>query len=342
MLMAFRTQDLTGFARLVVPCLILLLSAPVGYAQEVKAEIEQFSPLLAKIIDPEAKVEVMGKGFDWTEGPLWVEEHQMLLFSDIPQNSIYKWTEGEGKSLYLKPAGYTGDVPRGGETGSNGLLLNAAGELVLCQHGDRRMAVMSAPLDAPKAEFKTIVGDYQGKKLNSPNDAVYKGNGDLYFTDPPYGLEKNVDDPLKELPFQGVYKVSPNGELTLLLDSLTRPNGIAFLPGEETVIIANSDPGKPYWYAYDLDGEGLLFNGRVFHDGTAASKKAHGMPDGLKVDQQGNVFVTGPGGVWIFNKSGEALGRIRLNRLASNVALSRDGNTIFITADDHVLKLVIR
>lgn len=342
MLMAFRTQDLTGFARLVVPCLIILLSAPVGYAQEVKAEIEQFSPLLAKIIDPEAKVEVLGKGFDWTEGPLWIEEHQVLLFSDIPQNSIYQWSREGGVELYLKPSGYTSGRPRGGEVGSNGLLIDPAGRLVLCQHGDRRIAVMQAPLDRPQPNFETIAGYFDGKKLNSPNDAVYKSNGDLYFTDPPYGLEKNTQDPLKEIPYQGVYNTSGAGKVSLLLDSLSRPNGIAFLPGEETLIIANSDPSKPYWYAYELDKEGLPVKGRIFFDASDASKVDKGMPDGLKVNRQGNVFATGPGGVWIFSKEGEALGRIKINQLTSNCALANDGRTLFITADAFLLKINLK
>jgi len=317
------------------------------FAQEgegaLQAEIERYDSRLDKIVAADAKVEVLAEGFDWTEGPLWVEAHQMLLFSDIPQNSVYKWTKEDGVELYLKPSGYTNKtVARGGETGANGLLLGPEGQLVLCQHGDRRMAVMQAPLDDPRSDYATIVDDFEGKKLNSPNDAAYKSNGDLYFTDPPYGLEKNVNDPLKEIPYQGVYKVSSDGEVTLLLDSLTRPNGIAFFPGEETMIIANSDLNKPYWYVYDLDEEGNLYNGRIFFDAYAASKKARGMPDGLKIDKEGNVFATGPGGVWVFNKNGEALGRIKVNQLVSNGAFADDGNTLFLTADGFILKVVLR
>src|SRR5690606_24857856 len=203
-------------------------------------------------------------------------------------------------------------------------------------------AKMAAPLDAPKAEFVTLADNYRGKKFNSPNDAVFKSNGDLYFTDPPYGLEKNINDPLKESPYQGVYKVSGTGEVTLLLDSLTRPNGIALLPNEKTIIIANSDPGKPYWYAYDLDTEGIPVSGRIFYDATAASKTAPGMPDGLKVDRKGNVFATGPGGVWIFSRQGKALGRIKINQLASNCALANQDKTLFITADNYLLKLDLK
>ena len=322
-------------------CLLMISGCfAQGETGAVEAEIERYDPRLDGIVATDAKVEVLAEGFDWTEGPLWVEAHQMLLFSDIPQNSVYKWTEKDGVELYLKPSGYTNKaLPRGGETGANGLLLGPEGQLVLCQHGDRRMAVMQAPLDQPRSDFATIVDNFQGKKLDSPNDAVYKSNGDLYFTDPPYGLEKNVNDPLKETPYQGVYKVSSDGQVTLLLDSLSRPNGIAFFPGEETLIIANSDPNKPYWYAYDLDDDGALFDGRIFFDASSASKKDRGMPDGLKIDSEGTVFATGPGGVWVFSNNGEALGRIKVNQLVSNCAFSDDGKTLFLTADGFILKV---
>jgi gluconolactonase len=309
---------------------------------DVKIEIEQFHPKLEELINLQAEVEILGEGFDWTEGPLWIEEHQKLLFSDIPSNSIFQWTSTDGIELYLKPSGYTGQQTRGGETGSNGLLLDPDGNLVLCQHGDRRMAIMEAPLEKPSADFKSIADNFQGKKFNSPNDAVYRENGDLYFTDPPYGLEKNIKDPLKELPFQGVYKVNRQGKVILLLDSLTRPNGIAFLPGEKTVVIANSDPAKPYWYAYDLDNEGMLANGKIFYDATEASKVDKGMPDGLKVDKNGTVYATGPGGIWIFSEEGEALGRIKVNHLTSNCALADHDQTLYVTADDFLLKINLK
>lgn len=308
-------------------------------AKQVKYEIERWDSRLDAVIGSNVQLDVLAEGLDWTEGPLWVEEHQILLFSDIPPNRIYKWTEQGGTELYLMPSGYTQETPRGGEVGSNGLLLDPDGHLVLCQHGDRRMAKMDAPLHAPKPTYSTLADNYKGKKFNSPNDAVYKSNGDLYFTDPPYGLEKNVNDPLKEIPFQGVYRLSPDGEVTLLLDSLTRPNGIAFLLDEKTILIANSDPGKVHWYAYDVDDRGLLRNGRIFFDASEASKSAPGMPDGLKVNRQGNVFATGPGGIWIFDASGEALGRIRIHQLVSNVSLSRDGRKIFATADGEVIRI---
>lgn len=303
---------------------------------------ERLDPAIASIISDNATITIIAEGFDWSEGPLWIEKSKMLLFSDIPQNSIFKWTAEKGKELYLKPSGYTGTAPRGGETGSNALILNDKDQLVLCQHGDRRMAVMNAPLEAPKPLFTTIADHYQGKKFDSPNDAVYRSNGDLFFTDPPYGLEKNAADPLKEAPYQGVYKVSTKGEVTLLTDSISRPNGIAFMPGEKTIIIASSDSLKAVWYAFDLNENDSLINGRIFYDATKEARQEAGLPDGLKIDKAGNIYATGPGGVWIFDKSGKVLGKIRINGLASNCAFADDYKTLFITADMYVLKVQLR
>ena len=306
------------------------------------AWIESHDPALESIVHKDARIEIIADGLDWCEGPLWVESRKMLLFSDVPQNIIYKWTEAKGKETYLTPSGYTGTAVRGGETGSNGLALNLQGELVICQHGDRRMALMNAPLDKPKPLFTTLANGYKGKKFDSPNDATYRSNGDLYFTDPPYGLEHNVKDPLKEAAYQGVYKVTSSGVVTLLTDTLTRPNGLAFFPGHAKLLVANSDQDKPYWYIFDVDKKGLLANGKIFYDATAQSKAMPGLPDGLKIDRQGHVFATGPGGVWIFNAAGKLLGMIRVNGLASNCSFSADEKTLYVTADMYVLKVSLR
>src|SRR5690606_38729511 len=192
--------------------------------------IERLDPALDAIIDTNAQVEIIAEGFEWSEGPLWVESEQMLLCSDVPANTIYKWTEENGAEVYLQPSGYTGVAPSNSkEPGSNGLVLDGEGNLVLCQHGNRQMARMDAALHKPEATFVTIAGKYDGKRFNSPNDAVYNRMGELFFTDPPYGLPaQNDDDPAKEIPFNGVYKVKPNGAVVLLEDGITRPNGIAF------------------------------------------------------------------------------------------------------------------
>lgn len=313
--------------------------APKNY--KTIGTIVSLDPELDSLINPTAAIEIIAEGYDWTEGPLWLEDEKALLFSDIPPNKIFKWTESKGAQLYLTPSGYTGSVPRGGEPGSNGLLLNKDGKLVLCQHGDRRMALMDAELNAPAPRFITLADNYQGKKLNSPNDAIFRSNGDLIFTDPPYGLEKNADDPAKELPYQGVFKLS-NGQLTLLTDSLTRPNGLAFMNKEQRLIVANSDPEKAMWYLFDVSPGGLLVNQRVFHDATVMAKTKKGLPDGLKVDSKDNVFATGPGGVYIFNASGKQIGKIEIPEACSNIALADDDKTLFITADMYVLRVRMR
>ena len=309
--------------------------------EEFQPFIEQIEKELEAIIDPASRVEIIAEGYDWTEGPLWVDGIG-LLFSDIPPNTIYLWTEKEDIKLYLKPSGYTGTSPRMGEKGSNGLLLDVDGNLVLCQHGDRRMAKMNAPLDDPKPDFETIIDNYQGSRLNSPNDACFNRNGDLYFTDPPYGLEKRMSDPLKEIDFQGVYKLSRSGELQLLTDAMSRPNGIAFSPDEKILYVANSDPENAIWMAYSLNDEGLIESKRVFYDATSLVKKEAGLPDGLKVDSNGNIFATGPGGVWIFNDEGRVLGKIRTGQATSNCAFGNNDKVLYITADMYVMKVNLK
>lgn len=310
-------------------------------SQALQLHIERDHELMNILFPEGTELQVLGEGFEWTEGPLWLEEQGKLLFSDIPNNEVLQWTEGQGVSSYLKPAGYTGDTPRGGESGSNGLILSPKGELVLCQHGDRRMASMKAALDQPKAEFETIVGSYEGKRFNSPNDAVYDLLGNLYFTDPPYGLEKRMDDPKKELDFQGVYRYNADkDELLLLVDSISRPNGIAFLPGENALIIANSDPEKPVWYIYSVLEQGRsLANGQIFYDASEAFKEDKGLPDGLKVTKNGIVMATGPGGIWVFDAHGEKLGRLKVGDLVSNVALDEKGGFLYATANSRLIRI---
>jgi gluconolactonase len=301
--------------------------------------VERLDPALDNLIDSDATIEVLSDGYDWSEGPVWVESKKMLLFSDVPKNIVYKWTEEDSVEIFLQPSGYTGQTASGSaEEGSNGLALNNEGKLVLCQHGDRRLALLDAPFDAPQSTFSTLVGNYDGKKFNSPNDVAVRENGDYFFTDPPYGMPKDL---AQEIPFQGVYKLS-NGVVTLLVDSLTRPNGIAFMPDEKTLIIANSDPDKAMWYAYDLTENDALTNGRVFYDATEAGKNERGLPDGLKIDREGNVFATGPGGVWIFSKDAEVLGKIKLPVSTANCAFSPDEKILYITADNYLLRLKMR
>ena len=322
-----------SFCMLVIPF--------VGMPQEVKPEgrIIVIDELIHKLIAADAEIEILGKGFEWSEGPLWLESEKKLIFSDIPNNSIFEWSEKNGIQLYLKPSGYTGTEERGGEMGSNGLLLSPEGNLVLCMHGDRRMAQMISPVSNPKAEFKTLAGEYKGKKLNSPNDAVYSKSGMLYFTDPPYGLELNMKDPKKELDFQGVYSVNKKGEVKLLTDELSRPNGIAFSPDEKQLYIANSDPQRAIWMVYEVGRDGSISDSRIFYDATNMGQKFRGLPDGMKVHPNGWVFATGPGGVLVFTPGGKHLGTVYTGEATSNCAFNADFTELYMTADDYLLRL---
>jgi len=305
--------------------------------------IERFDAALDNIISANAKPEIIAEDFEWSEGPLWVEKHNMLLFSDVPMNTIYKWTEANGKEVYLKPSGYTGTEPSlCKEPGSNGLIFDNNENLVLCQHGNRQMARMDAPLDKPEAKFTTLADKYNGKRFSSPNDAVYNNAGELFFTDPPYGLQTQDDtDAKKEIPFNGVYKLKTNGEVILLVDSITRPNGIALMPGNNKLIVACSDEAKPNWYIFDVKGDSVT-NGKIFYSASEEAKTMKGVPDGFKIDKNGNMFATGPGGVYIFNSEGKKLGLIRLDNATSNCALSPDEKTLYITNDMFVLRVKLR
>jgi len=297
--------------------------------------IERADPRFDELIPRDAVLEKLAEGFDWTEGPVWVRDGGYLLFSDIPRNSIMKWKEGEGISLFLKPAGYTGATPRGGESGTNGLLLDRQGRLVMCQHGDRRIVRVEKD-----KRWTTLVDRYQGKRLNSPNDAVFKSNGDLYFSDPPYGLPKGADDPGRELDFCGVYRVSTTGEVTLLTDTMTRPNGIGFSPDEKTLYVAQSDPQWARWMAFDVKPDGTLGQGRVFFSATWwVKQKLPGLPDGLKVDKRGNLFATGPGGVNVFAPNGAFLGRINTGVPTSNCRFGDDGSVLYVTANQWLCRI---
>jgi gluconolactonase len=307
----------------------------------ITVSVEKLDPALDAIVGNQLTVSVIASGYEWTEGPLWLEGDKKLLFSDVPTNTIYQWTEEKGSSIYLTPSGYTGEAPRGGEPGSNGLTLDDEGNLLLCQHGDRRIAMMNTSLAEPASYFTTISDTYNGKRFNSPNDLVFH-NYDIYFTDPAYGLEKQMDDPKKELLFQGVYRIPAEGQVQLMIDSLTRPNGIGFSPNGKKMYVANSDSEKARWYEYSINDSLKITSGKIVWDATEQAKTEKGLPDGLKVDAQGNIFATGPGGIWIFSGDGKLLGKIKLEEATSNCALTADGKTLFVTNDMLVLKIKLR
>lgn len=302
--------------------------------------IERLDPALDAIIAPDSPIELLAEGHEWTEGPVWVKNGEFLLYSDIPDNAIYKWTEDHGAELWLQPSGYTGEDVHGGESGSNGLLLDAEGRLVLCQHGDRRIARLESDLSNPEPSFVTLADTYNGKRFNSPNDAVYHTNGQLFFTDPPYGLMGGVDGPHRELTFQGVYRLDTDGSVTLLTDEFNRPNGIGLSPGEDLLYVASSDgENQPYIKVFDLNESGNISNGRIFFDSRESPAGRVGGFDGMKVDRQGNVFATGPGGVLVIASDGKHLGTVLTTQATANCAFGDDGSMLYITADPYLLRV---
>lgn len=301
--------------------------------------VERLNPALDAIIDSAERPEILATGFEWSEGPLWLPGQKMLVFSDVPKNVIYQWTPVDSIKVFLQPSGFT-DTTAGteGGQGSNGLLLDPAGNLVLCQHGDRRLARMEAPLGAPRPAFTTLVDRYNGKRLNSPNDAVLNSNGDLFFTDPPYGLEKGYEDPVRELNFTGVFRLNRDGRLILISDKMTAPNGIALSPDETKLYVTNSGDGdEAYLMVFDLKSDGTASEGRIFF-----RPQGEGHMDGLKVRSDGIIFTTGPGGVLVLNPEGEHLGTILTGQATANCAFDASGDYLYITAHSYLMRIRLK
>ena len=299
------------------------------------ATLESLDPRFDALLPPDTKIEKIADDIEWSEGPLWDAKTKSLLFSDIPRNVVMRWNADEGLSRFLERSGYTGAKPfTGHEPGSNGLTFDLRGRLTLCQHGDRRISRREAD-----GKITPLAVGFQGKKLNSPNDLVYDGQGNLWFTDPPYGLPGTFKDPGKELAFQGVYRVAKDGAIHLATSELEAPNGLAFTPDYKTLYVANSQTTAPIWKAFPVQPDGMLGPSRVFADASKLYKEGDGVPDGMKVDTQGNVFATGPGGVLIYTPDGTLLGRVVTNVPTSNVAWGEDGSTLFITANHRVLRM---
>ena len=326
-------------------------------AQTAKFEkvgsIERLDPAVDAILPADAAIEKIGDDCKWTEGPIWVRGGY-LLFADIPNNCIMKWTPDGRLSVFMQPSGYTGAEPfKGIEPGSNGMTMDARGRVTVAGHAARNVwRFESLKSSAPHSGFKvTVLADkYQGKRLNSPNDLVYKSDGSLYFTDPPYGLETQADnDPKKELTFNGVFRVrdavshppgaAPDpGTVDLLISDLTRPNGIAFSPDEKVLYIAVSDPQRKVWMRYDVRPDGTVTNGKVLLDST--SSPGEGGPDGIKVDRKGNIYGAGPGGVWIFTPEGKHLATLRIGEKVANCNWGdADAKTLYVTASTSVYRI---
>jgi gluconolactonase len=324
----------------IIPCLIFVLCSVLAVSAQDSlnfatiGEVKRLDPRLDKLIPKGAKIEVLSSGFAWAEGPAWDKENGVLLFSDVHRNQIIQWKEGVGQSIYMEPSGYTGVTPRGGGLGSNGLMFDNDGNLLLCEHGDRRLAILTKG-----GGKRTLVNSYHGKRLNSPNDLCVASNGDIYFTDPAYGLPQGWDDPTKELSYSGVYLLKKSGELVLLISNLRAPNGVCLSPDEKTLYVANANEDWIGFMAYPVNADGTVGTGRMFYDATADGKKQVGGPDGMRVDTKGNLWATGPGGVYVFSPNGEVLGKIETGERIANCAFGNDGSVLYLTSDMYLCRI---
>jgi len=322
-------------------------SSSAGSTNTITPQIERLDPDLSSIVPAQPVMERLASGFKWTEGPVWGPAGY-LMFAEIPSNSIRKWVPGVGVSIFMQPSGYKGSAPYGGpEPGSNGMTIDAQGRLTVAGHAQRDVWRLES-LD-PNAQVTVLADKYQGKQLNSPNDLVYKSDGSLYFTDPPYGLRTQKDnDPDKQLKVNGVYRIPgaqqqkpgtppARAKLQLLIKDLTRPNGIAFSPDEKYLYVNNSEP-KKLWMRYTVKADGTLTDPKLLFDATSDTRP--GAPDGMKVDEKGNIYSAGPGGVWIFSPEGKHLGTIDMPDRVGNVAWGgSDHKTLYITSSGSVYRI---
>jgi gluconolactonase len=299
----------------------LLVAGPLA---TVAAGVERRDAALDALVARDASIEKLADGFAFGEGPIWTRDGR-LLFSDPNTNVIYAWSASHGVSVFRRNSGLDGDISAYHQPGSNGLTLDPEGRLTICQHGNRRVVRIEAD------GKETVLADrYQGKRLNSPNDLVYRSDGTLYFTDPPFGLPRVYDDPGKELPYSGVFCLA-RGALRLVSADLEGPNGLAFSPDEKHLYVANWDEKKKIVMRYEVRPDGGLARGRVFFDMTAAPGEE--ALDGVKVDKRGNLYVSGPGGVWVISPAGRHLGTLRGPELPANFAWGdADGRSLYMTA----------
>ena len=301
-------------------------------AQDGPQVLEILDPRMEILISKNAKIEILAEGFGWAEGPVWIPELNGILFSDVPNNKAYLWTEKKGLSLFLYPSGMTNHAPNNKSAGSNGLGLDSDGNLILCQHGDRSISRLNNWFfEEPK--YDVLVDHFNGKWLNSPNDLVFDKQGSIYFTDPPYGLRNGDEDDLKELNFNGVFKWSAREEVKLVEKNMSRPNGIALSLDEKTAYVANSDPANDVIMAFDVLEDGF-FNGRIFFDGNILSQTREGLFDGLKMHSSGIIFATGPGGVLLLDSMGVHLGTIMPGKKTANCSFDKDEQYLYLTSTD--------
>lgn len=347
-IMKTRNRTQMNFLQIILPFIISLAACKQINQAKLSTDNDKIDRIRIEILDKQAKrfltensrIITIARGFNWAEGTLWLKDQQALLFSDVPENKIYRWSAKDGLTTWLEPSGYTGPKEKKRE-GSNGLLINDKNQLVICQHGDRRISLMNAPLSNPEPKFISLVDNWRNKRLNSPNDATYH-DGMLYFTDPPYGLPGQDQDPEKELGFSGVYRIGHTGAIIMVIDSLLRPNGIGFSPANEVMYVSDSDPKRAIWMKYTMGTNGNAVSGKVLYDATDLVGKVNGLPDGLKVHPTGYVFATGPGGLWIFSPEDEVVARIHIPQATANCAFDDTYTHLYIAADSTILQVTLK
>jgi len=307
-------------------------SAESGPAPVV--QVERRDPRLDTLIRPGTDARIIGTGYQWAEGPAWDRQRHCLYFTDVPANRAYRWRPGHEVEVWLDPSGIPVDQAEGfREPGANGLWMREDGNLLACVHGSRALEI----LDPDSLSRTRLVSEFQGQRFNSPNDLVEAADGSIYFTDPPYGLEGLDASPLKEMVVNGVYRRAPDGRVERLISDMSFPNGIALSPDERCLYVAQSDPQSPVIRCLDLDPDGHVVSDQRFYD--ASGLDGPGLPDGMAVDDRGHVFATGPGGVLVLAPDGTLLGRVLTGRGTANCAFGEDGRTLFLTAQDRLLRL---
>ena len=329
-----RQMLVAGAAASLAGCSRNLVSA--ASTAEPNVTYEPFASEFDAIVDQSDGGRLLATGYQWSEGPAWDAQRQCLYFSDVPSNRAYRWSEAEGIEIFQEPAGIAPELkPEGGDLGTNGLLIGNSGELLICNHGKRVVEAM----DFETGKRRVLTSAFEGKRYNSPNDLIETSNGTIYFTDPPYGLEGLNDSPAKEIAANGVYRLSPAGQVTRILDDMTFPNGVILSPDESTLYIAQSDPDAPLIRTFDLTGK---TGAKLWFDATPYMDGHVGLPDGMAVSRGGHVFLAGPGGVLVIDPSGRCLGRIATGRATANCAFGEDGRTLFITAQDRLFAVRIK
>lgn len=325
---------------------LLLAAPPAGTAAQQRpawphvGRIERLSPRFDALVDPAAPIEKLGEGYRWSEGPAWVRRGGYLLFSDVPANRMYRWSEADGVSVFLEPSGLEGRVPATlREAGSNGLIPGPGNTILMADSGSRAIA----RLDLATRRKTFLATTYRGRRFNSPNDLVLARSGAIYFTDPPYGLAGLDESPLKEQPVNGVYRLDPDGTVTLIDGGLSFPNGIALSPDGRTLYVANSDPRRAIWMAYRLDARGDVASRRLLADVTAeVGGERPGLPDGMAIDARGNLFATAPGGILVMAPDGTRLGRIATGQPIANCTFGGDGRTLYLASNDMIARVRTR